>query len=174
MTHKGSGPRSSMGLPPWLAPDLSGGRLLGTALCGVFFAPSDSPPRPRGHLKKLHLEMGGVFLPPPIPNRRSSLSCPWRVTTPTYSRQAGAEHFQQRAEFLPLRNRALGPLAVAVCPFRSPGGPALPLAPPCNRQRPFFVAVDRHGFPLLVRAPHLRGVAGLTDSFFSWSVATAA
>jgi len=28
--------------------------------------PSDSPPRPRGHLKKLHLEMGGVFLLPPI------------------------------------------------------------------------------------------------------------
>src|SRR2546430_15365383 len=24
------------------------------------------------------------------------------------------------------------------CPFRSPGGPPLPLAPPCNRQRPFF------------------------------------
>src|ERR1700737_494139 len=28
--------------------------------------------------------------------------------------------------------------------------------------------------PLLVRAPHLRGVAGLADSIFSWSVATAA
>src|SRR5262249_46974283 len=26
------------------------------------------------------------------------------------------------------------------CPFRSPGGPPLPLAPSCNRQRPFFVA----------------------------------
>ena len=24
-------------------------------------------------------------------------------------------------------------------------------APPCNRQRPFFVAGDRQGFPLLVR-----------------------
>jgi hypothetical protein len=40
------------------------------------------------------------------------------------------------------------------CPLRSPGGPPLPLAPPCNRQRPFFVAGDRQGFPLLVRAPH--------------------
>jgi hypothetical protein len=39
-------------------------------------------------------------------------------------------------------------------PFRSPGGPPLPFAPPCNRQRPFFVAGDRQGFPLLVRAPH--------------------
>src|SRR5262249_3021546 len=29
------------------------------------------------------------------------------------------------------------------------------LAPPCNRQRPFFVAGDRQGLPLLVRAPHL-------------------
>src|SRR5262249_52981445 len=38
------------------------------------------------------------------------------------------------------------------CPFRPPGGPALPLALPCNRQRPFFVAGDRQGFPLLVRA----------------------
>jgi hypothetical protein len=38
----------------------------------------------------------------------------------------------------------------------------------------FFVAGDRHGFPFLVRAPHLRGVAGLADSIFSWSVATAA
>jgi len=38
---------------------------------------------------------------------------------------------------------------------RSPGGPPLPLAPPCNRQRPFFVAGDRQGFPLLVRAPQL-------------------
>jgi hypothetical protein len=26
------------------------------------------------------------------------------------------------------------------CPFRLPVGPPLPLAPPCNRQRPFFVA----------------------------------
>jgi hypothetical protein len=24
----------------------------------------------------------------------------------------------------------------------------------CNRQRPFFVAGERHGFPLLVRTPH--------------------
>jgi len=27
------------------------------------------------------------------------------------------------------------------------------LAPPCNRQRPFFIACDRQGFPLLVRTP---------------------
>jgi len=40
------------------------------------------------------------------------------------------------------------------CPFRLPGGPPLPLAPPCSRQRPFFVAGDRQGLPLLVRAPH--------------------
>jgi hypothetical protein len=35
----------------------------------------------------------------------------------TYSCQAGAEHFQQCAEFLPLRNCGLGPLAVAVLPI---------------------------------------------------------
>jgi hypothetical protein len=49
------------------------------------------------------------------------------------------------------------------CPFRSPGGPPLPLASPCNRQRPFFVAGDRHGFPLLVRAPHL-AILGISSS----------
>jgi hypothetical protein len=31
--------------------------------------------------------------------------------------QASAEHFQQRAEFLLLRNRGLGPLAVTVLPI---------------------------------------------------------
>jgi hypothetical protein len=35
---------------------------LGEESAAVFFAPSDSPPRPRGHLKKLHLKMRGVFL----------------------------------------------------------------------------------------------------------------
>jgi hypothetical protein len=35
----------------------------------------------------------------------------------TYSCQAGAEHFQQCPEFLPLRNRGLGPLAVTVLPL---------------------------------------------------------
>jgi hypothetical protein len=42
------------------------------------------------------------------------------------------------------------------CPLRLPGGAPLPLAPPCNRQRPFFVAGDRQGFPLFVLAPHWR------------------
>jgi hypothetical protein len=32
----------------------------------------------------------------------------------------------------------------------APDDPPLPLAPPCNRQRPFFVAGDRQGFPLFV------------------------
>src|SRR5262249_60135376 len=31
--------------------------------------------------------------------------------------QTSTEHFQQRAEFLPLRNRGLGPLAVTVLPI---------------------------------------------------------
>jgi hypothetical protein len=34
--------------------------------------------------------------------------------------QASAEHLQQCAEFLPLRNRALGPLAVTVLRASSP------------------------------------------------------
>jgi hypothetical protein len=48
---------------------IGAGRLLGSALCGVFFAPP-IPHHVRGHLKKLHLEMRGVFFalsdfPPP-------------------------------------------------------------------------------------------------------------
>jgi len=35
----------------------------------------------------------------------------------THSSQASGEHFQQRAEFLPLRNRGLGPLAVTELPI---------------------------------------------------------
>jgi hypothetical protein len=65
-----------------------------------------------------------------------------------YSCQASAEHFQQCAEFLLLRNRGFGPLAVVA------RRPPLPLAPPCNRQRPFFVAGDRQGFPLIM-LPHV-------------------
>jgi hypothetical protein len=55
----------------------------------------------------------------------------------TCSGQASAEHFQHCTEFLPLRNRGLGPLAVAVLsvalarrvavtrmPIRCPIGPA--------------------------------------------------
>jgi hypothetical protein len=40
-----------------------------------------------------------------------------------YSRPASAEHFQQCAEFLPLRNRALCPLAVTVLPIPVAGRP---------------------------------------------------
>src|ERR1700730_1006456 len=59
-----------------------------------------------------------------------------------------------RARQLPgiakLRNRDLGSLTVTVLPIRSPEGPPLQLAPPCD---PFFVADDRQSIPLLVRAP---------------------
>jgi hypothetical protein len=46
------------------------------------------------------------------------------------------------------------------CPFRLPGGPPLPFAPPCNRQRPFFVAGDRQGLPFLVA-----GAAGVSVTY---------
>ena len=36
-----------------------------------------------------------------------------------------------------------------VLPIGAPGD-----APPCIRQRPFVIAGNRHGIPLLVRAPH--------------------
>jgi hypothetical protein len=52
----------------------------------------------------------------------------------THSPQASAKHFQQRAEFLPLRNRGHGSLAVTVLPIALARRAPLPLAPPCNRQ----------------------------------------
>jgi hypothetical protein len=45
-----------------------------------------------------------------------------------------------------------------------PGGPPLPLAPPCNRQRPGFVAGDRQGFPLLrTRHPSFDHLVGARE-----------
>src|SRR5215475_2372022 len=65
------------------------------------------------------------------------------------SYQTSTKHFEQCTEFLLLRNRDLRPLAMTVLPIAPPRGPPLPLAPPCNRQRPFFVAGDRQDFRLL-------------------------
>ena len=42
----------------------------------------------------------------------------------THSCQASAEHFQQRAELLPLGNRGLSPLAVPVLPIALARGAA--------------------------------------------------
>src|SRR5215831_4793833 len=64
---------------------------------------------------------------------------------------------KQCAEFLPLRDRCLRALAVPELPIPLARGAA---ATRCNRQRPFFVAGDRQGFLLLVRAksdPYSRG-----------------
>ena len=45
-------------------------------------------------------------------------SCQSRDSSTTQcSSQASAEHFQQCAEFLPLRNRGLGPLVMTVLPI---------------------------------------------------------
>src|SRR5262249_15419454 len=52
------------------------------------------------------------------------------------------------------------------CPLRLPEGAPLPLAPPCNRQRPFFVAGERQDLPLLVRAPHCRTIWNCTGCRF--------
>ena len=46
-----------------------------------------------------------------------------------YSCQASAEHFQQCAEFLPLGNRGLGPLAVTVLPIALARGPPVHARP---------------------------------------------
>jgi hypothetical protein len=69
------------------------------------------------------------------------------------SRQPSAEHFQQCAEFLPLCNRAHGPLAVTVLPVPLAKRAAATACAAVQRERPFFVvAGDRHGVPPLVRA----------------------
>ena len=47
----------------------------------------------------------------------------------TRSSQASAEHFQQCAEFLPLSNRGLGALAVAILPIPFVGRAAATLEP---------------------------------------------
>jgi hypothetical protein len=64
-----------------------------------------------------------------------------RVGAHRLSRKLKSRRFQQCAEFLPLRNRGLGLLAVAMLPIPLAGRPPLPLAPPCNRHGLFFVAV---------------------------------
>ena len=72
----------------------------------------------------------------------------------TYLRQASAEHLQQCAEFLPLSNRGLGPLAVTILPILLAGGPPLPFAPAIenlSRSR-----VPRH--PLLRVQHQVQGV----------------
>jgi hypothetical protein len=56
----------------------------------------------------------------------------------TYSRQAIAEHFQQSAEFLPLRNRDLGPLAVTVLPIPFAGRAAATACAAVQSTAPLF------------------------------------
>ena len=61
--------------------------------------------------------LGGLPLNmPPTPTEDSG-SCLRRHSIFMYLCQASPEHFEQRAEFLPLRNRGLGPLAVPELPI---------------------------------------------------------
>src|SRR5215831_3189162 len=78
-----------------------------------------------------------------------------------YSCQASAEHFQQCAEFLPLRNRGFGLLAVTVLPILLPGGPPLSFSPPCNRcsARPI---VNQNGIVFTTIHRFLEPAHGLT------------
>jgi hypothetical protein len=65
---------------------------------------------------------------------------------PTHSRQAGAQHFQQCAESLPLRLRSWSARHDNIArSARREAAATATVAPPCNRQRPFFVAGDREG-----------------------------
>src|ERR1700681_3716860 len=66
-------------------------------------------------------------------------------------RRDGFTHISQaRRTFSSVLNFCRSAIAALVrssrryCPFRSPGGPPLPLAPPCNRQR-FFLSRGQYG-----------------------------
>jgi len=79
-----------------------------------------------------------------------------------------AEHFQQCAEFLPLRNRGLGPLAVTVLPIPLTTRAATTACAAVQPTSPaFWSLATGMDFRSWFRAPHLRGVAGLADSIFS-------
>src|ERR1700730_962490 len=80
------------------------------------------------------------------------------LTTPTYSHQATSEHLQQCAEFPALRNRGLGPLAMTVLPVPFARRAAATACAAVQPTAPLFVAGDRQGFPLLVRASALTGL----------------
>ena len=68
--------------------------------------------------------------------------------------QASAEHSQQCAEFPLLRNRGLGPLGVTILPIPLVGRGTATFCAAVQSTAPFFVAGNRQGLPLLVRAPH--------------------
>ena len=72
----------------------------------------------------------------------------------TDSCQASAEHFQQCAEFPLLRNRGLGPLGVTILPIPLVGRGTATFCAAVQSTAPVFVAGNRQGLPLLVRAPH--------------------
>jgi hypothetical protein len=60
--------------------------------------------------------VGGVSLFTGVRTVRSNDVHGMQLCEFTYSPQASAKHFQQCAEFLPLRNRGLGTLAVTILP----------------------------------------------------------
>jgi hypothetical protein len=98
--------------------------------------------------------LGGLPLNmPPTPTRIAAHACAGTRFLCIYVRPARSI-FSNALNFCRSAIAALVRSPWRYCPLRSPGGPPLPLAPPCNRQRPFFVAGDRQGFPLFVRAPH--------------------
>jgi hypothetical protein len=67
------------------------------------------------------------------------------LSTPTYSYQPSTEHFQQCAEFLPLRNRGLGTLAVTVLPIPLARRAAATACAAVQSTTPFLSLVTRTG-----------------------------
>jgi hypothetical protein len=77
----------------------------------------------------------------------------------TYSCQASAEHFEQCAEFLPLRNRGLGPLAVTVLSVPLARRAAATGRAAVQSAAAFFRRWRSAGFP----APRQRSAFGLSE-----------
>src|SRR5215469_1950274 len=93
----------------------------------------------------------------------------WRKAAQMCSCQTSAEHFQQCAEFVPLRNRGLGPLAVTILPIPFARRAAATACTAVQPTAPLFVAGDRQRYPLFVRAPHCRAVWNCTGC---WAATT--
>jgi hypothetical protein len=83
----------------------------------------------------------------PAPERRHFNMVPPIRTRRQGSCQGVAEHFQQCAEFAPLRNRGLGPLVVTVLPIALAGRAAATACAAVQSAAPLFGRWRPAGFP---------------------------
>jgi hypothetical protein len=91
---------------------------------------------------------------PPRWPRTACLSAQLARLRLSTSHEAGTQHLQQCAEFPPLRDCGLSPFAMTILPVPLSGRAAAYRLAVQAASPLFFVAGDRQGLPLLVRAPH--------------------